>query len=117
MVQLVGVDALQDEQRVILEVSRLIREEYLRQSAFSEVDASCPLEKQYWMLKVLVQFHDFSLHAVKKGPSIEQVLSHPILRELTQMKEMPADGFKTKARALMDQMQEEMKENLHRGDS
>ena len=109
VVQLVGVDALQDEQRVILEVCRLIREEYLRQSAFSEVDASCPLEKQYWMLKVLLEFHDFSRDAIKKGTPIEQVLSHPILQELTLMKETPAEGFESKARSLIDQMQGEMK--------
>lgn len=109
VVQLVGVDALQDEQRVILEVCRLIREEYLRQSAFSEVDASCPLEKQYWMLKVLLEFHDFSRDAIKKGTPIDQVLSHPILRELTLMKETPAEGFESKARSLIDQMQGEMK--------
>ncbi len=115
VVQLVGVDALQDEQRVVLEVCRLIREEYLRQSAFSEVDASCPLEKQYWMLKVLLQFHEFSLDAVKKGTPIDQILSHPILRELILMKEMPPAGFESKARALIDQMQGEMKKGSSEG--
>jgi V/A-type H+-transporting ATPase subunit A len=109
VVQLVGVDALQDEQRVVLEVCRLIREEYLRQSAFSEVDASCPLEKQYWMLKVLLQFHDFSLNAVKKGTPIDEILNHPILRELALMKEVPSPGFESTAHALIDRMQGEMK--------
>ena len=89
MVQLVGVDALQEEQRVVLEVSRLIREDYLRQSAFSGVDASCPLEKQYWMLKVLRRFHDVALEAIRRGRSIEEVLGHPVVRELPQMKERP----------------------------
>jgi V/A-type H+-transporting ATPase subunit A len=104
VVQLVGVDALQDEQRVVLEASRLIREEYLRQSAFSEVDAFCLLEKQYWMLKVLLQFHDFSLDAVKKGTPIEQLLTHPILQDLVRLKEMTAEGFEAKAKELIEKM-------------
>ena len=115
LVQLVGVDALQDEQRVVLEVSRLIREEYLRQSSFSESDATCPLEKQYWMLKVLLQLHDFSLDSIKKGITIEQVLAHPILREVTLMKETPAERFEAMAKSLIEQMQGEMKKDLEEG--
>ena len=105
VVQLVGVDALQEEQRVVLEVSRLIREDYLRQSAFSDVDASCPLEKQYWMLKVLRRFHDVALEAIRRGRSIEELLGHPAVRELPQMKERPAEGFEAKARSLIEQME------------
>jgi V/A-type H+-transporting ATPase subunit A len=103
------VDAIQDEQRVVLEVSRLVREEFLQQSAFSEVDASCPLEKQYWMLKVLLQFHDFSFDAIKKGTPIEQILAHPILHDLALMKETPTEGFEARACALIEQMQGEIK--------
>lgn len=115
VVQLVGMDALQDEQRVVLEVSRLIREEFLRQSAFSDVDASCPLQKQYWMLKALFQFYEFSLDAVTKKASIEQILSHPIIRDLTRMKESPPEGFEATAQSLIGRMQQEVQKGLQEG--
>jgi len=55
----VGIDAVQDRERIVLEVSRLIREEYLRQNVYSDVDAACPLAKQYWMLKAQLMFLEY----------------------------------------------------------
>ncbi|HEY4485015.1 MAG TPA: V-type ATP synthase subunit A, partial [Nitrospiria bacterium] len=105
IVQLVGIDALQDPERITLEVSRMIREEFLRQSAFSETDASCPPEKQYWMARAFFTFFDLSEKRLGGGASIEEVLQSPFRGELTQMKEMPAAGFADGARRLIAKME------------
>lgn len=111
IVQLVGIDALQDQERMTLEASRMIREDFLRQSAFSEVDASCPLEKQYWMLKTLLSFYRIGQELLRKGVSIEKVLALPVREELGRMKEFPVHGFPDRAKALIA----EMKKELERG--
>ncbi|MHB8481952.1 MAG: V-type ATP synthase subunit A [Nitrospiria bacterium] len=111
--QLVGMDALQEGQRAVLEVSRLIREEYLRQNSFSETDASCSLEKQYWMLKALHRFYQSLTEAIQKGVSIDVVLNQLFVLDLIRMKEWPSQGFKAGAISLIHQM--EMGEGAKQG--
>lgn len=108
IVQLVGIDALQDQERITLEVSRLVREEYLRQSAFSEVDASCPLQKQYWMLRAFSQFLAYCRTLLKKGRSIEEVLASPFRSELERLKETAPDACVAQARAMVEKMGQEL---------
>ena len=78
IVQLVGPDALPESEKAILEVTRMIREDFLQQSAFDESDSFCPLEKQYWMLKAILTFHEATTNAVGKGNSLKQILSLPV---------------------------------------
>lgn len=107
IVQLVGIDALQDQERIALEVSRLVREEYLRQNAFSQIDAACPLEKQYWMLKALLQFLRYCRERLKQGWAIEQLLASPFRAELERMKETPPQDCIQQAQAMIEKMQQE----------
>ena len=66
IVQLVGEDALPDSERMLLEIGRMLREDYLRQSAFDEVDAYSSLKKQSTMLSTMLYFADAANDAVKK---------------------------------------------------
>jgi len=88
IVQLVGPDALPDGEKLILEVTRMIREDYLQQSAFHEVDSFCSLEKQYWMLKVILAFHNRANRAMSRGVPIERILQLPVKRDIGRMKEV-----------------------------
>ncbi|MGA7076925.1 MAG: V-type ATP synthase subunit A [Halobacteriota archaeon] len=87
IVQLVGPDALPETEKAILEVTRMIREDFLQQSAFDEIDSFCPLEKQYWMLKTILAFHDAITEALSKGISLQQVLALPVKTAIARMKE------------------------------
>ncbi len=98
---MVGIDALQDPERVLLSVSRLVREEFLRQSAFSAHDASCAPRKAYWMLKAFLAFLSLCRDLLKNGVSADSALALPIRDELGRMKELPADGFRDRAEALI----------------
>lgn len=105
IVQLVGIEAIPDAERIILETSRLIREEYLRQNAYSDTDAYCPLQKQYWMLKAFLKYLKFCEESLKKGISLEEILINPVRNELTRMKDMPAEGFEEKAMKIIEKLE------------
>ena len=93
VVQLVGPDALQDNERLILETSKMIREDFLQQNAFSDVDAYCSLEKQRGMMFGLLSFYDKSQASLDKGISIENILNLPIREDLSRLKEVPNELF------------------------
>ena len=67
IVQLVGVDALPEREKAILDVARMIREDYLQQSAYDDVDTYSSIQKQYRMLRAILQFGDDEQGAIEKG--------------------------------------------------
>jgi V/A-type H+-transporting ATPase subunit A len=87
IVQLVGPDALPESEKAILEVTRMIREDFLQQSAYDKIDSFCPLEKQYWMLKVILTFYDRTSEAMGKGISLNKIMRLPLKAEIGRMKE------------------------------
>ncbi len=80
IVQLVGMDALSAPDRLKLEAARSIREDFLHQDAFHEVDTYSPLEKQYRMMKLVLEYYDASVEALKEGVDIN-ALSKLDIRE------------------------------------
>lgn len=89
IVQLVGPDALPESERAILEVTRMLREDYLQQFAFDEIDCFCIPEKQYWMLKTIVIFNDATQEAIVRGVALNQIMSLPVKGEIARMKTIP----------------------------
>ncbi len=75
IVQLVGSDALPEDQKALLQIARMLREDYLQQFALDPVDGYCPPPKQYWMLRVLLAFHHELEHAFKRGTSLATIKS------------------------------------------
>ncbi|OPX66679.1 MAG: V-type ATP synthase alpha chain [Methanoregulaceae archaeon PtaB.Bin009] len=88
IVQLVGPDALPESEKAILEVTRMIREDFLQQSAYHDVDSYCPLEKQYWMLFVILSFFDRVNQSMSKGVPLTKILKLPVKAEIGRMKEL-----------------------------
>lgn len=86
IVKLVGPDALPDEERLILETARLLREGFLQQNAMDEVDAYSPVEKQIRMLDLILHFHERALRVVKRRAPISVVHNLPIVDTLIRMK-------------------------------
>lgn len=86
IVKLVGEDVLPDEQRLILEIAKVIKIGYLQQNAYHKDDTYVPLEKQLTMLKTIYSLYTYALKAVKKGIPISMVRSSDIFNEIVKMK-------------------------------
>ncbi len=107
IVQLVGPDALQDAERIILEFGRMIREGFLQQNAFSPIDGSCPLKKQHLMLATLLQFHKLGEAAIERGAHIEEITELPIKEEVDRLKEIPVAEAEKKIAAIRQEMEKQ----------
>ncbi|MBI0584815.1 MAG: V-type ATP synthase subunit A [Methanomassiliicoccus sp.] len=86
IVQLVGSDALPDEQKMTLEVARMIREIFLQQNAYHKVDTYCPLPRQYKVMKLIRKFSDLSKKAVEAGVSVDDIVELPVRNRLAKSK-------------------------------
>ena len=86
IVQLVGVDSLSHSDRLILEVTRSIREDFLHQNSFHEVDTYTSLHKQYRMLSLILKFYDEGLKAVKEKVSINKISKLPVIEKIGRAK-------------------------------
>jgi V/A-type H+-transporting ATPase subunit A len=88
IVKLVGPDALPDEQRLILETARLLREGFLQQNAMDPVDAFSTVQKQIRMLELILDFHERALKIVKRGAPIGIIHRLPAVDTLIRMKNL-----------------------------
>lgn len=95
IVQLVGMDALSPADRLKLEAARSIREDFLHQDAFHEVDTYSPLEKQYTMLELVLAYYDSSRAALDQGVSINALVKLPIREAIGRFKYVPVSDMRT----------------------
>lgn len=93
IVKLVGMDALSPTDRLKMETARSIREDFLHQLAFHEVDTYSSLRKQYLMMKLVLRFYDGSLDALKKGANIEKLVSIPSRESIGRFKYVHENGI------------------------
>ncbi len=86
VVRLVGIDALSKEERMVLETAKSLREDFLHQNAFHEVDTYASMDKQFRMLKTIVRFHHTGMSALKKGASMNELFNLPVREQITRMR-------------------------------
>ena len=86
IVQLVGVDSLSHSDRLILEISRSIREDFLHQNSFHEVDTYTSLHKQYRMLRLILEFYRIAGEAIAQGISINKITKLPVIERIGRAK-------------------------------
>lgn len=89
IVRLVGIDALSERDRLKLEVSKSIREDYLQQNAFHEVDTYASLEKQHKMLKIVLEFGKEANRALDNGVYLDKILELPVRDKIARSKYIP----------------------------
>ncbi len=104
IVQLVGVDALPEREKAILDVSRMIREDYLQQSAYDDVDTYTSIRKQYRMLRAILTFGEKEQEAIAKGATLQQLQKLPVRQKLSRMKWIPEADLATSFDALEAEM-------------
>ncbi len=113
IVKLVGPDALPETDRAVLEAARMMREDFLQQFAFHEVDTHCPVEKQFGMLKLVLDFYRNSVEAARRGISVGTIKKLPIKETIAGMKRIPPEKF-TKDREKFEKQLKEQFEELMR---
>lgn len=116
IVKLVGPDALPDEQRLILETARLLREGFLQQNAMDDVDAFSTVQKQIRMLGLMLHFHERGLRVVRRGAPISVIHALPVVDTLIRMKTLvpnteleKLDDFRKMVDDQMSQLEAEYK--------
>ncbi len=113
IVKLVGLDALSPEDRLTLEVARSVREDFLQQFAFDEVDGYTPLDKQYALLRLVFIFEDKAKEAIEAGADINDIASLPVRERIGRAKSVPTaeykEEFKKIEQEIADQLDEAVK--------
>jgi len=108
IVKLVGPDALPDDQRLILETARLLREGFLQQSAMDPIDAYSTIQKQIRMLFLFLHFHELAQKIIKHGAPISVIHNLPVVGTLIRMKELVSNDELTKLDDIQKQMEDQM---------
>ena len=107
VVRLVGVDALAVKDRMTLEAARSIREDYLHQIAFDEVDTYTSPEKQYGMLHLILQWYHKSEEAVAAEVPFEAVMRMPVLEQIGRMKRIHEDQWDSRFAEISKELEDE----------
>jgi V/A-type H+-transporting ATPase subunit A len=109
IVRLVGVDALSSRQRMILQTAKSLREDFLYQSAFHEVDTYCSQKKQYGILKVILVLHQKCLEAIDGGVRLEKLLTIPVRDRIARARITPEDKWPAEYDQILSDIDEEVK--------
>ena len=110
IVQLVGMDALSAPDRLKLEAARSIREDFLHQDAFHEIDTYSSLKKQFNMMKLVLVFYDVALEALKNGVSIEKISVLPVREQIGRYKYTTEDKLEQGFTIIVDEIHRQIDE-------
>ncbi|MBA7472704.1 V-type sodium ATPase catalytic subunit A [subsurface metagenome] len=111
IVRLVGAEALSPADRLALETARSIREDFLHQNAFHEVDTFTPMAKQYEMLQTILHFHNQALAAIDRAVDADEIFKLSVREEIARAKYIPHDRTEKIAqiRSTIEQQMKELK--------
>lgn len=111
IVRLVGAEALSPVDRLALETARSIREDFLHQNAYHEVDAFTPMAKQYEMLQTILHFHNQALAAIDRAVDTDEIFKLSVREEIARAKYIPHDRTEKIAqiRSTIEQQMKELK--------
>ena len=110
IVKMVGMDALSPADRMKLEAARSIREDYLHQNAFHEVDTYTPPKKQYLMMKLILEYYDVCCDALKNGADVEALSSMPVREEIGRYKYTENDDIDEKYNKVLADIKKQAEE-------
>ncbi len=109
VVQLVGPDALQDQERMVIEIGRILRQDFLQQNGFDPVDASCSMAKAYGMLQMILKLNDQANGALEAGATVDDIIQDPVIEKINRARYVPEDEFEAYKKDVMRQLDEAFK--------
>lgn len=107
IVRLVGIDALSKEERIVMETSKSIREDFLHQNSFHEIDTYASMDKQVKMLRNILTFHRLGMQALGRGAPLRELIGMPIREEIARMRYTEEENL-----SKLDVLEEKIKEEL-----
>ena len=110
IVRLIGADALPESDRLILTVAELIKNGFLQQNAFDDIDQYSVPEKQVQILQLIVQFYNLSLSAIKAGCPLVRINELPVKNEIVRAKSVVANDRTDELKTIHNHLEEQMGE-------
>lgn len=114
VVRLVGRDSLSEKDQLKLEVTKSIREDFLQQNAFHDIDTFCSLDKQNKMMKIILKFYDQSLKALENGIYLSEIEEMPIRERIARAKNIPEEELE-KLDEISADIEKEVEELIKKG--
>ena len=109
IIRLVGMDALSAEDRLTIETARSIREDYLHQNAFHDVDTFTSLKKQFFMIKMIFSYYELGRLAVSKGADIDEILGFGVSDGIGRFKYTEESEAEKEFEKISKNIEEQMK--------
>ena len=116
IVQMVGMDALSPADRLKMEAAKSIREDFLNQNSFDEVDTYSSLRKQYLMMRLVMSFYEKAKAALEKGANVEDLIAMPSREPIGRFKYTPEDKIEDEFTRIIDLLDGEVAEALNKED-
>ena len=108
IVRLVGPEALPEGDKLLLLVARMIREDFLQQSAYHEVDTYCAPVKAGLMLKTIMKFYELAQEMLSSRAGIDSIRSSPMVHRISRMKDIPNEVFEERVKELWSEMEQSL---------
>jgi len=105
IVRLVGPEALPEEDKLVLMVTRMIREDFLMQSAYHEIDTYCLPLKAQMMLRTIIKFYELTQKMLDSGVGVAEIRSSPIVPRISRMKDIPNEDAEPRIKELWVEME------------
>ncbi|MHC4882839.1 MAG: ATP synthase beta subunit C-terminal domain-containing protein, partial [Planctomycetota bacterium] len=109
IVRLVGAESISAQDRMTLETSKSIREDFLHQNAFHKIDTFTPIEKQHEMIKLILHFHQAGLNAIEQEVETADIFKLPVREDIARAKYIDNEKVEQVA-AIKDVVDQQMKE-------
>ena len=108
IVRLVGIDALSRDERMVMETAKSLREDFLHQNAFHEIDTYASMEKQFKMLRMIVRFHHLGLDALHIGAPMNELFNLPVREQIARMRYLEESQI-----SQIDKLEDTMKQQIN----
>ena len=118
IVQMVGMDALSDPDRLKMEAARSIREDFLHQDSFDEVDTYSSADKMYRMMSLCLAYYDKAMEALNKGANIKDIIAIPVREDIGRYKGIKEEGDAIQVRydEILNALDRQMEEAIEKGE-
>ena len=104
IVRLVGPEALPESDKLILQAARMIREDFLMQNAYNDIDTYSSPQRAHTMLRTIIKFYELTKVMMESGIMVQEIRQSPVVYRIARMKDVPHDQYEQRAKELWSEM-------------